>query len=252
VAYGIRAWVETGVLYLMHMRRVVECGLRQRSETGSASSLPVASIRLKQRSVCGWHLAVLTFIAKARSVSGSSSRVLGAYFALSVTAAGWHSGALMLVNEDLAARVTVACERRDPLAPVEEDTAEEHADNSAPESSNDGSLSSSIISTALDYGRWFLGVAPYNVTPPVQQQPRNATTGRLADPNRLVGHPNTRVEQIHAPRNYGDSPREGFKYVWAFDHFPRLRLSNGVEMPGEVEFDEWRYERPTFDVHAGL
>ncbi|EMC98263.1 hypothetical protein BAUCODRAFT_67000 [Baudoinia panamericana UAMH 10762] len=72
---------------------------------------------------------------------------LGAYFALSVSAAGWHSGALMLVNEDLAAK--------------------------------------------------------------------------------------------------------GYKYVWAYDHFPRLRLSNGAEMPGNVPFDEWRYERPAFDLEAG-
>ncbi|KXL42900.1 hypothetical protein M433DRAFT_70946 [Acidomyces richmondensis BFW] len=76
---------------------------------------------------------------------------LGAYFALSVTAAGSHSGALVLVNEDLAEKVRLACE-----------------------------------------------------------------------------------------------------YVWANDHFPRLRLSDGTEMPGTVPFDEWRYGQPKFDLEAGL
>lgn len=31
---------------------------------------------------------------------------LGAYFALRVSAAGWHSGAVLLVNEELASRET--------------------------------------------------------------------------------------------------------------------------------------------------
>lgn len=181
-------------------------------------------------------------------VHASDEDGLGAYFALSVTAAGWHSGALVLVNEDLAKKVAEACEVRDPALPPEEDDHKERDD--VVEERNSSLLSpavSTLVSTLVDYGRWFLGVPPYNN--PAPPQPRYATTG--AQP----GHPNTapiqRPEQIHVPRNYGDSPREGYKYKWAFDHFPRLRLSNGTEMPGEVEFDEWRYERPDFDLNAG-
>ncbi|KAF2105082.1 hypothetical protein NA57DRAFT_30831 [Rhizodiscina lignyota] len=70
---------------------------------------------------------------------------LGAYFALSVAAAGWHSGALVLVNEELVKKI-------------------------------------------------------------------------------------------------------GYRYVWAHDLFPRLRLSNGIEMPGSGPFDEWGEEgRPEWD-----
>ncbi|TKA80083.1 hypothetical protein B0A55_02459 [Friedmanniomyces simplex] len=166
---------------------------------------------------------------------------LGAYFALSVTAAGWHSGALVLVNEDLAAKVQAACEVRDPSLPAAEAEPEEPEAAVAEDASS--SLLSNAVSTALDYGRWFLGLAPYNVPAPQPHGGRNATAGHAN---------NHRAEQIHVPRDYGDSPREGYKYVWASEHFPRLRLSNGVEMPGEVPFDEWRYPRPEFDLGAGL
>ncbi|EGP90152.1 uncharacterized protein MYCGRDRAFT_69058 [Zymoseptoria tritici IPO323] len=70
---------------------------------------------------------------------------LGAYFALSISAAGWHSGALVLVNQDMVDRLKTAT--------------------------------------------W---VSLY--------------------------------------------------------HFPRLRLSDGTEMPGQVEFDEWRFGRPNWEL----
>lgn len=164
---------------------------------------------------------------------------LGAYFALSVTAAGWHSGALVLVNEDLATKVRSACEVRDPLAsePTESD------EQDTPSAAEGASLLSNAVSTALDYGRWFLGLPPYDVSSS-SYQPQ----GSSAASN---GQENARTEQIHFPRSYGDSPRDGYKYVWAYDHFPRLRMSNGVEMPGDVLFDEWRYNRPVFDLDAG-
>ncbi|KAK5117734.1 hypothetical protein LTR85_008709 [Meristemomyces frigidus] len=176
-------------------------------------------------------------------VVGGEDDGLGAYFALSVTAAGWHSGALVLVNEELAKEVREACEVRDPLAPQQETSAStESADETtAPPTASSNGLLSWAASTALDYGRWFLGVAPYSAP---HAQSNNATPGQ-------PGPQRARTEQIHFPRSFGDSPREGYKYVWAYDHFPRLVLSDGTEMPGEVEFDEWRFERPEFDLTAG-
>jgi SCF-associated factor 1 len=41
-------------------------------------------------------------------------------------------------------------------------------------------------------------------------------------------------------------------YTWAKDHFPRLRLSDGTEMPGTVDFDEWRYPRPEWELDIAL
>ncbi|KAK3680008.1 hypothetical protein LTR78_000385 [Recurvomyces mirabilis] len=179
---------------------------------------------------------------------------LGAYFALSVTAAGWHSGALVLVNEDLAAKVQAACEVRDPaLVEEEEEEAQPGADELQADyeeestSAASPSLLASATAIAYDWGRWFLGLPPYNSAAGSQQHLRDTLAAR-----NKARRAAERIEQIHSPRNYGESPRKGYKYVWANDHFPRLRLTNGVEMPGEVEFDEWRFARPEFDVHAGV
>ncbi|KAK4539183.1 hypothetical protein LTR36_001183 [Oleoguttula mirabilis] len=174
---------------------------------------------------------------------------LGAYFALSVTAAGWHSGALVLVNEDLAARVREACEVRDPMTPPEKETSSTPTTSAAaepsatPTTTSSSSLFSWATSTALDYTRWFLGIAPYSASSSSPSPPPN--------PNNNNNNGGRTEQQIHYPRSYGDSPRAGYKYVWASDHFPRLRLSDGTAMPGEVEFDEWRYARPVFDLDAG-
>jgi SCF-associated factor 1 len=35
-------------------------------------------------------------------------------------------------------------------------------------------------------------------------------------------------------------------YDWRNKSFPRLKLSNGEEMPGSVPIDEWREGRPDF------
>ena len=190
--------------------------------------------------------------AKLEAGDGVDDDGLGAYFALSVTAAGWHSGALVLVNEELAEKVRKGCEVRDPsLAP--ESAAEAHPEGSpalipTPTSqppANPGLLSWATA-TALDYSRWFLGIAPYNSpaassATPVSTPPRTSVATRTVE-----------SQLIHTRRNYGDSPRPGYKYAWAQDHFPRLRLSDGVEMPGTVEFDEWRFGRPDFGGEGGL
>jgi SCF-associated factor 1 len=185
---------------------------------------------------------------------------LGAYFALSVTAAGWHSGALVLVNEELAQKLSQACEIPDPKAASQEEGKgaegngdEGKADSSPEEASGNNSnttttnnvstpppSSSSLISTALDYGRWFLGVAPYSA--PASSPSSSSNTSPRQSPNN-----NNSTRRHPEPADYGASPREGILYAWAGDHFPRLRLSDGREMPGTVEFDEWRFGRPEWE-----
>jgi SCF-associated factor 1 len=167
---------------------------------------------------------------------------LGAYFALSVTAAGWHSGALVLVNEELAQKISAACEIPDPkaeapaLATVNDDEEAEEAKNVSTQPS------SSLLSTVLDYGRWFLGVGPYSASSPSSNTwQSNSTQPAGVESRRAPG-----------PADYGASPREGMLYTWAGDHFPRLRLRDGREMPGTVEFDEWRYGRPEWDLDFTL
>ena len=179
---------------------------------------------------------------KKFGVKGDEDDGLGAYFAMSVTAAGWHSGALVLVNEDLAERLKRACEVPDPAsAPTAEPELSGHSPDSTGEAEAPQGLVSwlfgSAVSVASDYGRWFLGMSPYNAAPP----PEPESTEQMNEFRRGTH-----------PLNYGASPRVGFTYRWANDHFPRLQLSDGVEMPGMVPFEEWRYERPEWDLDFAL
>ena len=184
---------------------------------------------------------------------------LGAYFALSVTAAGWHSGALVLVNEDLAQKISKACEMPESKAAEASNVDTESNTPDAPEpsseaqpiddSNNNVSLLQRTLTTALDYGRWFLGVGPYSA-----QSSNTSNQDNNIHPLHPDAHPSTsnNARQAPNPVDYGASPRDGVAYVWARDHFPRLRLSDGREMPGEVDFDEWRYGRPEWDLDFRL
>lgn len=163
---------------------------------------------------------------------------LGAHFAMSVTAAGWHSAALVLVNEELAERLKNACEIAAP-------TVLDSERNSANESTvaEEGKfypttfttrLLNSALATISDYGRWFLGLPPYG-----------AASTRATDfstlPLRDDSHTRHRLETAR-------SPRDGVDYVWADEHFPRLMLDDGREMPGSVPFDTWKYPKPEWDL----
>jgi len=178
---------------------------------------------------------------------------LGAYFALSVCAAGWHSGALVLVNEEKAKKLHEAV-----IVPEEPESAE--ASNSKhdaepgpsqvpPEAGppeEDGNTT--VWDRAADFGRYFLGMAPYNVN--------SAAYDPIARHSRQNDHGSStpaaeRPHQNPNPLNFGASPGPGWRYIWANDHFPRLRLRDGTEMPGEVEFDEWRYGRPEWKLNWG-
>ncbi|KAM3423083.1 hypothetical protein BST61_g543 [Cercospora zeina] len=172
---------------------------------------------------------------------------LGAYFVLNVTAAGWHSGALVLVNEPMVERLRKAVEVPDHAVTPEEikktapgETADGTQDSAQ---QDDGDQSASTWTDTVDYGRYFLGLAPYNVSSstydPNAPQLRHAPTATRSTRAR---------HQLPQRLDYGASPREGYHYIWADDHFPRLRLSDGTEMPGSIEFHEWRYGRPQWNL----
>lgn len=150
---------------------------------------------------------------------GEEDDGLGAYFVLNVAAAGWHSGALVLVNEGLASKVRESCIVPDPTTAIDEEQ----------ESSSSSSLPQGALASALSWltnsARWFLGLPTRTdeaTNPPPEQQPLPFTD----------------------PQMHGASPGRGLRYVWADDAFPRLRLKDGREMPGEVGFNEWRLGRP--------
>lgn len=124
---------------------------------------------------------------------------LGAYFALSVTAAGWHSGALVLENRDLVEKLRRACEVVDPtIQPfrgLQEDT-EPSAEI------GETSLLGMAIATGSDWGRWVLGMAPYDA----QSIARSSRDDAGNTPNTAL-----LKRGMHAI-NFGAAPRVGYLY----------------------------------------
>ena len=170
---------------------------------------------------------------------------LGAYFVLSVAAAGWHSGALVLENGDLVEKLKKACEFQDESAITPDLTPEtapivEEAEQSDP--SFGSWLIQQAVATGSDWARWVLGMPPYDAHTLQAQQAELQSAAANMELFRRGMH----------PMNFGASPRVGWLYAWHKDSFPRLRLSDGTEMPGIVEFDEWRYSRPQWDLDIAL
>lgn len=151
---------------------------------------------------------------------------LATHFVLSVTAAGWHSGALVLVNEEEADRIREGCIVRPPEPPQPFDEGNKEEDV---ETTNRGFLDRTL-DRAADHARWFLGL------------PTAAEEQRAAD-----SQPN-HIRPFTIPVNHGAETEDGHKYAWADDSFPRLKLSDGREMPGTIEFHEWRNQRPEWDL----
>ena len=86
------------------------------------------------------------------------------------------------------------------------------------------------VSTLTDWTQRFLGL------------PTAAERSAAGDAN---GGAHSTFED---PRFHGAATTQGLPYVWARDSFPRLRLSDGREMPGTIDFHEWRYGRPEWDL----
>lgn len=146
-----------------------------------------------------------------QDVKDADDSGLGAYFALSVAAAGWHSGALVLVDEKRAEKVRekYIIERPDPPNDNRDDAADE--------------VQPSMISRALEFlyesGRSFLGLGAQ-------------IDGRRGGPQ---------APDIVQGQQDGD-----IEYTWRNQPFPRIRLSTGEEMPGSVPLSRWRYGVPHF------
>ena len=135
------------------------------------------------------------------------------YFVLKVAAAGWHSAALVLVDEEKAERA-----RQMHIIPPEE--AEEEAakvdhhggtweDIDAPWDQ----LSKALVGFAdwlWGLGRTFLGLTARDGVP--------GTNG--------------------AEQEEDEVGREKVKYTWSDQPFPRLRMADGTVMPGEIDITE--------------
>lgn len=132
-------------------------------------------------------------------VKGDDEDGLGAYFVLSVTAAGWHSGALVLENRDLVEKLRRACEIPDPAVQPFRSLQDE---STSSESGGTSSLLGMAIATGSDWGRWALGMAPYD--PQSIARISQGEAGNTANAALMK-------RGMHAI-NFGAAPRVGFLY----------------------------------------
>lgn len=142
---------------------------------------------------------------------------LGAYFVLKVSAAGWHSAALVLVDEEkvkLARKkhlVSAALPRSEPTSAA---SSMERSD--APrvlEQSSWENWFAWLVITFIYVLRWFLGLTARDAA---RQQSRLQPTEH---------DPITKLD-------------DEVQYTWSQDQFPRLRMADGEVMPGAIDVVE--------------
>lgn len=149
---------------------------------------------------------------------------MGSYFVLKVAAAGWHSAALALVDEEKAERARMM----HVVPPEVEDEANEKEGAESEEDWHGGTwedidapwdqLSKAVLGVVnwvWGLGRWFLGLQ-------ARDERAEAEKKRKAEEDE---------------QKEGEE-RDVVKYTWSNQPFPRLRMGNGENMPGEIEITE--------------
>lgn len=139
---------------------------------------------------------------------------LGAYFALKVSAAGWHSAALVLVDENKAEMA----QQKHLVAPPAASSPPPTAQAVQPPPPPVYRLAWLYLLLVLSVRR-FLGLTARDTATAAEAA---TTTAR------------------HRREAAGNVPRkdDGLVYTWAQDPFPRLRMADGEVMPGEIEITE--------------
>ncbi|MCJ1281496.1 hypothetical protein MMC26_000816 [Xylographa opegraphella] len=152
-----------------------------------------------------WHMGPSATMINDKTYDADADK--GAYFALKITAAGWHSGALVLVDEEKAERVR----QKWVVRPTPEiDSSQTHNEGQNP-------LIQAVYGAGMwlyETGRQFLGLAERDAL-----QTENQETLTNQRPS----------------------------YVWESDVLPRLKLSSGEEMPGSAPLAEWKGGEPDFN-----
>ena len=170
---------------------------------------------------------------------------LGPYFALSIAAGGWHSGALVVRNDVLVDKIRESCIVPNPslqsqVKESEAKTSTEEGEGLMERSDEQGASAS--ISSLVDWGwqsvRWALGLLP--------SQDHDTTT--MSPPAESSAPSRESINSFCDPVNHGASPGEGFKFIWADDPFPRLKLMSEQEMPGQIPFSSWVKGAPDWDL----
>ena len=191
-----------------------------------------------------------------RSTVSDPESERGAFFAVKITAAGWHSGAVVLVDHDKAERVRqkwivhpTSSTRELPSSapPPASDTSaqpspfprHENIGGQEAEGEEVASPSEQLVTGIMgianwfwEFGRWFLGL-----------QARDAVA------NTVVDEGNTQRMAVLDHRDTGEEEK-GTMYVWNREGFPRIELPSGV-MPGEGEVKPWKGGRPNWGGQEG-
>ena len=153
---------------------------------------------------------------------------LGAYFVLKVAAAGWHSAALVLVDDEKVERARGKYIRRlNNDSKDAEFTTSSLASNSTVDSPTRGQLASTVYSFYCglwDLGRWFLGLQ--------RRDEINSDAAVAAAAAARGPGPAQRRDNIDSDEEFGE---EGVRYMWKSDVMPRLRMGDGRIMPGTKE-----------------
>jgi SCF-associated factor 1 len=160
---------------------------------------------------------------------------LGAYFVLGIAASGWHSGALVLVNDTLTEQIRAKCMVRDDAASGDRQVTTESSNTSDLSPTRTTPIQTSgffngILNWGERWGRWFLGL------PAPADQAHNRPNA-VAESNVLSSSMDDFL--------FSEDGKESWRYVWADMPFPRLQLSDGREMPGTIPFSKWRTPRPS-------
>lgn len=147
---------------------------------------------------------------------------MGSYFVLKVAAAGWHSAALVLVDEEKAesARLMhVIPSEAEKKADAEEGGENAHDWHGGTWEDIDApwdQLSKAVLgfyNWLWSLGRTFLGL---------EARDERAETDR----------------KRKTEEKQGKDKRDTLRYTWSDQPFPRLRMRNGEVMPGEIEITE--------------
>lgn len=147
---------------------------------------------------------------------------VGAYFVLKVSGAGWHSAALVLVDEtkaEMARQKHLAAPPAMPPPPPNNEVAQPRPYGPA-----------WFYMLLIYLVRTFLGLTARDAT---------ATENSRGRRRRQESHGGRRRDGSQGVANEAlDGNQSQPIYTWAQDPFPRLRMANGEVMPGEIEITE--------------
>ena len=153
---------------------------------------------------------------------------LGGYFVLKVSAAGWHSAAMVLVDEE---KVEMARQRHLVVPPAKSSSSSRP--NTAAVPPYPYGLES-LCMYLVHLVRWFLGLTARDaIAAEVRERGRRRREGVVHATGKDGGRRRGDADEVVSDAS--QAPRVP---TWAEDPFPRLRMANGEVMPGEIAITE--------------